>query len=50
MIDRFLAELESGSLRPEKVAAASVPAAAPAEQPAQGELDLGTDGTAGKDA
>lgn len=53
MIDRFLAELESGSLRPEKVPAASVPA--PAEgghgtgQPGQGELDLGTGGTAGRD-
>lgn len=55
MIDRFLAELESGDLRPEKVAAASVPAPTQAadaqeEQPAQGVLDLGTDGTAGRDA
>ncbi|GAA4120848.1 F0F1 ATP synthase subunit B [Knoellia locipacati] len=50
MIDRFLAELESGAVRPEKVSA-SAPAAAPAgEQPAQGELDLGTDNPAGRDS
>jgi len=52
MIDRFLAELESGAVRPEKVGAgAPVTTDAPrAEQPAQGQLDLGTDGTAGRDA
>lgn len=52
MIDRFLAELESGAVRPEKVGAGA-PAAADAprsEQPAQGQLDLGQDGTAGRDA
>lgn len=52
MIDRFLAELESGAVRPEKVGA-GVPAAAEparAEQAEQGQLDLGQDGTAGRDA
>lgn len=52
MIDRFLAELESGAVRPEKVGAgAPVATDAPrGEQPAQGQLDLGQDGTAGRDA
>ena len=52
MIDRFLAELESGAVRPEKVGAgAPVASDAPrSEQPAQGVLDLGQDGTAGRDA
>lgn len=52
MIDRFLAELESGALRPEKVTASSVPADAPqgGEQPAQGVLDLGPQDTAGRDS
>jgi len=49
MIDRFLAELESGSVRPEKVGA-TTSAAPAADQPAQGELDLGADGPAGRDA
>ena len=52
MIDRFLAELESGAVRPEKVGA-GVPVAAEsprAEQAEQGQLDLGQDGTAGRDA
>lgn len=53
LIDRFLSELESGAVRPEKVAAASVPA--PAEQAGtetsgQGQFDLGTGGDAGRDA
>ena len=50
MIDRFLAELESGSVRPEKVGATAPAAASAADQPAQGELDLGADGAAGRDA
>lgn len=39
IIDRFLAELESGQVQPEKVGAAA-PAAAPATTPAQGTLDV----------
>lgn len=52
MIDRFLAELESGAVRPEKVGAgAPVTTDGPrSEQPSQGVLDLGQDGTAGRDA
>lgn len=42
LIDRFLSELESGTVRPEKVAAASAP-----EQPT---LDLGSEGSAGQDS
>ncbi len=37
IIDRFLAELESGQVQPEKVGAA---ASAPSDAPAQGQLDL----------
>lgn len=44
LIDRFLAELESGQVQPEKVGAAPAATAAPAEQ---GQLDLGD---AGRDA
>lgn len=46
-IDRFLAELESGAVRPEKVGATAGVGAAQAEQT---ELDLGTDSSAGQDA
>lgn len=49
MIDRFLAELESGAVRPEKVGAGAPVAAEPA-QAEQGQLDLGQDGRAGRDA
>ena len=44
LIDRFIAELESGQVQPEKVGAAPAATAAPAEQ---GQLDLGD---AGRDA
>ena len=48
IIDRFLAELESGAVRPEKVgASATVGDSSHAEQT---ELDLGTEGSAGRDA
>lgn len=47
-IDRFLAELESGAVRPEKVGASA--RAAEPTQAQQTELDLGTEGTAGRDA
>lgn len=42
LIDRFLSELETGSVRPEKVAATAAPE--------QTRMDLGTDGSAGQDA
>lgn len=52
MIDRFLAELESGAVRPEKVGAGAPVTAdsSRSEQAEQGQLDLGQDGTAGRDA
>ncbi|PRY62906.1 ATP synthase F0 subcomplex B subunit [Knoellia remsis] len=52
IIDRFLADLESGTVRPEKVSAEATVAAPASSAGAteQGQLDLGTDGTAGRDA
>lgn len=48
MIDRFLAELEGGTVRPEKVGAGAP--ATSSDALSQGELDLGGDRPAGQDA
>jgi F-type H+-transporting ATPase subunit b len=52
LVDRFLAELEAGEIRPEKVGAAAPSAQQASPAPSQGELDLGSAGTTapGQDA
>ncbi|KGN39318.1 ATP synthase subunit B [Knoellia subterranea KCTC 19937] len=49
MIDRFLADLEAGQIRPEKVGVAAAPATESTDAE-QGVLDLGTEGNSGQDA
>ena len=49
LVDRFLAELEAGEIRPEKVGAAA-PAQQAAPAPSQGEFDLPTSGGQGHGA
>ncbi|MEO6019109.1 MAG: F0F1 ATP synthase subunit B [Knoellia sp.] len=48
IVDRFLTELESGTVRPEKVGASAT--AGGSSQAHQTELDLGADGSAGRDS
>lgn len=48
IVDRFLSELESGSVRPEKVGASAT--VGDSSKAGQAEFDLGVEGSAGRDA